>query len=99
MNKGAHAWKAIRDATAGFTLSLAMLPGAVFASNTPLGFEAGVVVATQTGDDFSLKNQAIGAKWSVTQGKVNNLVMTDRMHGTELRVAVPFAILLQDGSI
>jgi hypothetical protein len=99
MNEGAHPWKAIRDATVGFTLTLAMLPGSVIASSTQRGFEAGSVVATQAGDNFSLKNQAIGAKWSVTEGKVNSLVVTDQMHGTELRVAGPFAILLRDGSI
>jgi hypothetical protein len=99
MNEGAHPWKAIRDATAGFALSLVMLPGSVIASSPQLGFEADFVVATQAGDNFYLKNQAIGVKWSVTAGKVNSLVVTDRLHGTELRVAVPFAILLKDGSI
>jgi hypothetical protein len=100
MNEDAHPWKAIRNATAGFTLSLAMLPGSVIASSTQRGFEAaGFVVATRAGDSFSLKNHAIGATWSVMGGKANNLVVTDRMHGTELRVAVPFAILLKDGSI
>jgi hypothetical protein len=99
MNESAHPWKTIRDATVGFTLTLAMLPGSVVASSTQRGFEAGSVVATQAGDNFSLKDQAIGAKWSVTEGKLHSLVVTDQMHGTELRVAAPFAILLKDGSI
>src|SRR5882757_4553302 len=99
MNEGAHPWKAIRDAMAGFTLSLAMLPGSVVASSIQGGFDPGFVIATQAGDNFYLKNHAIGATWSVTEGKVNSLVVTDRMHGTELRVTVPFAILLKDGSI
>jgi hypothetical protein len=99
MNEDAHPWKAIRDATAGFTLLLAMLPGSVIAASTQRGFEADFVIATQAGDSFSLKNHAIGAKWSVPKRRVNSLVVTDRMHGTELRVAVPFAILLKDGSI
>jgi hypothetical protein len=99
MNEDAHPWKTIRDATAGFALALAMLPGSVIASSTPRDFESGFAVATQVGDDFSLKNRATGAKWSVTKGKINSLVVTDRMHGTEFRMAVPFAILLKDGSI
>ena len=99
MNESAHRWKAIRAATAGFTLSLAMLPGSVNASSTQRTFEAGSVVATQTGDNFSLKNRVMGAKCSVTD-KVNSLVVTDQIHGTELRVAVPFAILReQDASV
>src|SRR3981189_1722788 len=99
VNEDAHLWHGIRPATAGFTLTLAMFPGSVFASSTQRGFEAGVVVATQAGGNFSLKNRVIGAKLSVTEGKVNNLIVTDRMHGKELRVPVPFAILLKDGSI
>ncbi len=99
MNESAHPWKAIRDATAGFTLLLAMLPGSLFASSTQRSFETGPVVATRAGDNFSLKNQAIGAKWSVTEGKVSSLIVTDRIHGTEFRVSVPFAILMKDGSI
>jgi hypothetical protein len=100
MNEGAHRWKAIRHATVGVTVTLAMLPRSVIASSsTQRGFEPRSVVATQAGDNFSLKNRAIGAKWSVTEGRVNSLVVTDQMHGRELRVAAPFAILLKDGSI
>jgi hypothetical protein len=99
MKKDAHPWKAIRDATAGFALTLALLPSSVLVAGTRLGSEADFVVATQDGDNFSLKNHAIGAKWSVTEGKVNSLVVIDRIHGKELHVAVPFAILLGDGSI
>ena len=98
MNEDAQPWKAVGDAIAGFSLSLAMLPGLVNASSTQRAFEPGLVVATQAGDNFSVKNRAIGAKWSVTD-KVNSLVVTDQIHGTELRVAVPFAILLKAGSI
>jgi hypothetical protein len=99
MNENAHPRKAIRDATAGFTLLFAMLHGSVIAASTQRGLETDFVIATQTGDSFSLKNHTIDAKWSVPEGRVNSLVVTDRMHGTELRVAVPFAILLKDGSI
>ena len=94
-----HPWKTIRDATAGFALSLAVFAGSAVASSTQRDLEGGSVVTTQAGESFRLENQAIGAKWSVTEGKVSSLVVTDRMHGTEFHVAVPFAILLKDGSI
>ncbi len=93
-----HPCKAKRNATAGFALLLTVLSSSAVASSTHQD-EAGPVVATQAGGHFSLKNRAIGAEWAVTEGKVNNLVVTDRLHGTELRIAVPFAILLKDGSI
>ena len=98
MNEGTYPWKALRDAT-GIVLSLVVFSGSVIASNTQRDFPAGPVVATQVGDNFHLENHTIGATWSVTEGKVNSLVVTDRMHGTELRIIAPFAILLKDGSI
>jgi hypothetical protein len=99
MNESAHPWKTVRDAIAGFTLALAMLPSSVIASSTQRNFEAGTAIVTQAGDSLSLENHAIGMRCSVTEHKVNNLAVTDRMHGTELRVDTPFAILLKDGSI
>ncbi len=98
MNESMHPWKALRDAT-GIVLSLVVFSGSVIASSTQRDFAAGIVVATQSGDNFHLENHTLGATWSVTEGKVNSLVVTDRMHGTELRVIAPFAILLKDGSI
>lgn len=94
-----YPWKTIRDAMAGFALSLAVFVGSAVASSTQRDLEGGPVVATQVGDSFHLENRAIGAKWSVTEGKVSSLVVTDRMHRTELHVAAPFAIFLKDGSI
>jgi hypothetical protein len=99
MNEGVYPWKAIRDATVGFTLTLAMFPSPVIESSTQRDLQAGTAIATQARDSFQLENLAIGAKLTVTEDKVNSLVVTDRMHGTELRVVAPFAILLKDGSI
>jgi hypothetical protein len=61
--------------------------------------QASPVVATQTADTYRLENQVIGAKWSVTDGSVNNLVVVDRLDGTELHISTPFAILLKNGTI
>jgi hypothetical protein len=99
MNEGVYPWKAIRDATVGFTLTLAMFPGSVIASSTQRDLQAGTTIATQARDSFQLENLAIGAKLTVTEDKVYSLVVMDRMHATELRVVAPFAILLKDGSI
>ena len=99
MDEGMQPWAAIRDLTAKFVLSLAMLPASAIASKTQRDFDPGPVLATRAGDSFDLENHAIGARWSVTDGKVNNLVVSDRMHRTELRVAAPFVILLRDGTV
>jgi hypothetical protein len=99
MDKGMHPWKTIRDATTGFALSLAVLPGSAIALNIQPDLGSGPVIATQAGDGFQLENHAIAARVLVTEGKVRNLVVTDRLHGTKLRADAPFAILLKDGSI
>jgi hypothetical protein len=99
MDKGMHAWKTIRDATTGFALSLAVLPGSAIALNIQPDLGSGPVIATQAGDGFQLRNHAIAATVLVTEGKVRDLVVTDRLHGTKLRADAPFAILLKDGSI
>jgi hypothetical protein len=94
-----HPWDAIWDIKAGFVLSLVVLPGSVILASTPRNLEDGRVIATQAGDSFRLENHAIGAKWSFTKGKLNSLIIRDRIHGTELHVAVPFAILLKNNAI
>ncbi len=88
--------RALRTISACLALSLTLLYGS--AAST-IGDETGSVVATHTGDSFVLQNHAIGAKWNVTEEKVNGLAFIDRLHGTELPVDVPFAILLRDGTI
>ena len=98
-DEGTHPWKVIRVAIAGFTFLSVVLLGSGQAANTPRDLEAGRVIAAQTGDSFRLENWVISAKWSVTKGKVNSLVVTDRVHGTELHLTVPFAILLNSGTI
>lgn len=91
--------KAFWNATFGLVLSLPLLPGSIHAASVLRDLEPGRAIATQTGDSFQLVNRAIGAKWSVAASKVNSLVVMDRLHGTELRVDAPFAILLKNGSV
>jgi hypothetical protein len=57
------------------------------------------VHATQNGDSLRLENQAIGARFSVTGGRLKGLVIEDRLDGKEISVPSPFALLLKDGSI
>jgi len=87
------------SAAAGLAFSLAALPGSSAAASAPLEIEAGPVLATQTGNSFRLENRVLGVRWSVADGKLTGLTILDRLHATELPVAAPFSILLQDGSI
>jgi hypothetical protein len=91
--------KAISNPIAGYALSIAVLSHPLIAVTTPHDADAGRVIATHDRDGFRIENHAIGAKWSVTGGKINGLVVTDHMHGTKVQVAVPFAILLKSGAI
>src|SRR5579862_4419149 len=90
--------KAISSAIC-FVLSIPILSNTVTAASAPRDSDAGRVTATQVGDKFQLENRTIGARWSVSNGKVNGLSVMDRIRRTEIRVATPFAILLKDGTI
>ncbi len=94
-----HPRNAFRDAIAGLVLALAMLPVSVRAGGIAQDAEAGKATATEAGDNFRLENRAIGATWSVAGSKVHSVAVMDRLHGTELSVSAPFAILLKDGTI
>jgi hypothetical protein len=87
------------SAAISFALSIPILSGTVTAASAPRDVDAGRVTATQVGDKFQLENHTIAARWSVSNGKVNDLAVIDRLHRTEIRVATPFAILLRDGTI
>jgi hypothetical protein len=57
------------------------------------------VVYHAEGATFLVQNRAISAQWSSSGGVMSGLVIRDRMHGTEMRVAAPFRVLLKDGTI
>jgi hypothetical protein len=57
------------------------------------------VTVSAKGTSFALENAAIGARWSLADGRLSGLVITDRLHGTEVRVDDPFRILLADGTV
>ncbi len=94
-----HPRKAHWNTAAGLVLAIAMFDGLAIAAGTPQDIDAGPVIATQAGDGFRLENHAIGAKWSVANGNVNSVTLMDRLHGAEVGIAKPFAILLKDGTI
>jgi len=91
--------KMLLNATAGFSLLLALLPFPVLAADAPSAPQTGPVIAAQDGASYRLENAILGVRWSVSDGKVASLAVTDRLHGTELRIPSPFAILLKDGAI
>ncbi len=72
---------------------LAAMPGAVFALAA-----GGKAEASEAAGRFAIENAAVGASCSLAGGHLADLVVRDRMHGAEIPVAVPFAILLADGS-
>lgn len=57
------------------------------------------VALSQSGGSYVLQNHAIGAKWSIANGGIKGLVISDRLHGTDVQIEEPFRILLTDGGI
>lgn len=60
---------------------------------------AAPATAVRNGSTLRLENQSLGARWSIAEGRVSGLVLTDRMHAAEIPIAMPFAILMKDGAI
>ena len=52
-----------------------------------------------TDSSFSMQARAIGVRWRVTSHGIDRLLIMNRIDGTEVSVANPFSILLQDGTI
>ena len=50
-------------------------------------------------NEIELQNQTIAAAVSFSAQRVSSFVVKDRMHGTEVRPASPFRILLKDGVV
>jgi hypothetical protein len=96
---GMNALKAYRIAAQCLALSLAVAPIRGFAASASRSSEVDAATATQTAGKFSLENRVIGAKWAVAKGRVGDLAVVDRKRGTEVRFAMPFALLLKDGTI
>lgn len=51
------------------------------------------------GDNYSLSNRAIEARWSVANNTLGTLTVADRLHHTTASFPTPFALLLKDGQI
>ncbi len=56
------------------------------------------VLAKQHGNTFILQNGSIDAQLSVASGRFQNLVITDRLHNTQIPVPTPFSVALKSGA-
>jgi hypothetical protein len=73
---------------------------ALFAfSITVLAQDAGKAQASAVGNNFTLSNRVVEARWSVSGKSLGGLVITDKLHHEIVSMPVPFALLLKDGEI
>ena len=91
--------KILRYIFASLALKLVALPISAIAMAPPRTPQPSQAIALQSGKTFRLQNRVIGAKWSIVENQVSGLIVRDRMHGTQLSVSTPFAILLKDGTV
>ena len=57
------------------------------------------VAFERQGAEFVLENRTIRAMWSMAGGRLGNVAIRDRVHGTEVDLEGPFRILLKDGTV
>ncbi len=55
-------------------------------------------LAAGTAQDNTLGNTAISARWNVADGKLDGLVVTDRINHTTIDVTAAFKLVLKDGT-
>ena len=82
---------------AGFFLGLAALPGSSAAELAWQGPEP--VSLTLDAGGFRMQNQSIGAIVTTNGGKLERLVVHDRLQSADIPVASPFRIIFKDGTI
>jgi hypothetical protein len=61
--------------------------------------DADPVAFQRQGSSLTVQNRAIIARWTFSNGTVKDLVVRDRVHGSEVRVTEPFRVLMKDGAI
>ena len=80
-------------------LSIGALAATASAAQQTANSESERVTLQHKCGTFALENSVIGARWSVTNGRVGEVVVTDRLHGKQLALEEPFRILLKNGVI
>ena len=70
---------------------------AISQSSTPP--DADPVAFHREGSALTVQNRAIIARWTFSNGAVKDLVVRDRVHGSEVRVSEPFRVRMKDGAI
>ncbi len=83
-------------AGAGAFALLLLTQGAHCAAQTP---GAQQLVATRTSGRFDLHDGNIGVQVEIAGNKLGALTVMDRLHHTEIEIAEPFSIRMQDGGI
>ena len=76
-----------------------LFPALLFLSGTQRDAAQDHVALSHRGSDFALENHAMGAKWSLANGTLSGLVISDRLFGTEVQIDDPFRVLLADGRV
>lgn len=56
-------------------------------------------VASHKANAFELRNNAVGARWTVEDAHLKNFTLLDEMHRTVLQEKLPFSILMKNGMI
>lgn len=76
-----------------------LVSGAAATALAQKDFDGGAAFSTSAGHAFTLGNRAIEAKWDVSDARLSNLTVTDRLHQRTIVVPSAFSLLFADGKI
>lgn len=62
-------------------------------------FDGGVALSSHADDGYSLSNRVIEAAWTVKEGHLGTIIVSDRMHNKNIVVPSSFSLLFADGTV
>lgn len=81
------------------TTSLLVIAATTVSAQAHSEFDAGAALSRGSGVSGSLSNRVLDVNWKLKDGKLANLIVTDRLHGNAIHIASPFSMLFADGRI
>jgi hypothetical protein len=83
-----------------FILGIAFLCGAMVVPGLAQGiFDGGAALSSHAGSVYSVSNRVIVATWTVKQGHLGAITISDRLHSRNIVVPSSFSLLFADGTV
>jgi hypothetical protein len=94
-----HILSAFQIAITGLISLTTISSSSALAASSPQDGDEKHVTASHASNRFELQNAVLRVDWSLIDGCIQDLHITDRLHGVQIPISAPFSIVLKDGKI